>query len=45
LGTLHKLAKRRAEARSYFMQARAVAESLGATGLLSKIDAALAELT
>jgi class 3 adenylate cyclase len=45
LGTLHKLAKRRAEARLYFMQARPVAESLGVTGLLSKIDAALAELT
>ena len=45
LGILHKLSKRRAEARSYLMQARPVAESLGATGLLSKIDAALADLT
>ena len=45
LGILHKVAKRRTEARSYLMQARPVAESLSATGLLSKIDAALADLT
>ena len=45
LGILHKLAKRRAEAHSYLTQARPVAKSLGATGLLSKIDAALADLT
>jgi hypothetical protein len=38
LGILHKLSKRRAEARSHLMRARPVAESLGATGLLSKID-------
>ena len=44
LGILHKLSKRPTEARSYLMQARPVAESLGATGLLSKIDAALADL-
>jgi class 3 adenylate cyclase len=45
LGILHKLSKRPAEARSHLMQARAVAESLGATGLISKIDTALADLT
>jgi hypothetical protein len=45
LGILHKLSKRRAEARSYLTQARPIAESLGATGLLSKIDASLADLT
>jgi hypothetical protein len=44
-GILHKVAKRRTEARSYLMQARPVAESLGATALLSKIDTALADLT
>lgn len=45
LGILHELAKQRAEARSYLTQARAVAELLVAVGLLSKIDAALADLT
>jgi class 3 adenylate cyclase len=45
LGLLHKLAKRPDMARSYLTQARPVAESLGATGLLSKIDAALLDLT
>ena len=44
LGLLHKLAKQRDKARWHLMQARPVAESLGATGLLSKIDAALADL-
>ena len=44
LGILHKLSKRRDQARSHLMQARPVAESLGATGLLSKIDTALADL-
>jgi len=45
LGILHKLAKRRAEARSYLMEARPIAETLGASGLLSKIDTALVDLT
>jgi hypothetical protein len=45
LGLLHKLSKRRDKARLHLMQARSVAESLGATGLLSKIDAALVDLT
>jgi tetratricopeptide (TPR) repeat protein len=45
LGLLHKLAKRRDKARLHLMQARSVAESLRATGLLSKIDAALVDLT
>ena len=45
LGILHKLAKRPAEARSYLMRARPVAESQGAAGLLSKIDSALTDLT
>jgi hypothetical protein len=45
LGLLYKLAGRRAEAQSHLRQARPVAESLGATGLLSKIDTALAEMT
>jgi hypothetical protein len=45
LGLLHKLAKRRDKARFFLMQARPIAESLGAAGLLSKIDAALVDLT
>jgi hypothetical protein len=45
LGFLHKLVRQHAEARSYLMQARSVAESLGASGLLSKIDSALGDLT
>jgi hypothetical protein len=45
LGLLHKLAKQHDKARWHLTQARPVAESLGATGLLSKIDAALADLT
>jgi hypothetical protein len=45
LGLLYKLARRRAESQNYLMKARPVAESLGASGLLSKIDAALAEMT
>jgi hypothetical protein len=44
LGILHKLAKRGVEARSYLTQARPIAEALGAAGLLSTIDGALAEL-
>lgn len=45
LGILHKRGKRRDEARWYLMQARSVAETLGASGLLSKIDMALVDLT
>jgi hypothetical protein len=44
LGILHKMAKRRTDARSHLMQARRAAEAVGATGLLLKIDAALADL-
>ena len=36
--------KKRAEAKSYFEKARAVAEDQGADKLLQKIDAALAQL-
>jgi hypothetical protein len=44
LGFLHKLARRPDKARWHLMQARPVAEALGASGLLSKIDAGLADL-
>jgi hypothetical protein len=42
LAILYQLAKRTDEADKYFRQARAVAENLGAKGLLAKIDAASA---
>jgi class 3 adenylate cyclase len=45
LGILHKIARRRTEARSCLIRARTIAESLGASGLISKIDAALIGLT
>jgi class 3 adenylate cyclase len=42
LGLLHKIGGRDDEAHKYLTQARVIAENLGAKGLLTKIDAALA---